>query len=294
REEEEKRAKEAAEAEEKRAKEAAERMHQMWEKWVEQSERELQAMWDRLEWEMEWRRQTFGAKTFDPLFQAVGGKWDEAGRPVISFTNLIQNLGDVAGNVLMQIGQGLGSMLESWVMLGDQADVSMRKMVASVLAGVAAQAATLSLFHFAMGLVALTPWGAIEYGSPTYHFTAAAIWAAIAGGTALAGRAIAGDSAKSAAGSKKDGTRQSDRNMTPPPISRVSPDAYNSSRRDPAIADLAESVAKLSDKLSSMRPADVIVAAGREKPGLIGRIAIENVKENASLGTELLRRAGVR
>lgn len=247
------------------------------------------------------RRNTFGARTFDSMFGAVGGQFDEFGNSIFSLQTALGNLGDMAGSVLMQIGQGLGSMLEAWVMLGDQADVSMKKMVASVLAGVAAQAATLAVFHFALGLLALTPWGAIQYGPASVQFAAAAIFAGIAAGSALAGRALAGNpssgkssSGRGASSSSRSGSGTNTENMNPLPISRVSTDAYTSGRRETAVAALASSVEKLADKINSMRPSDVIVAAGREKRGLIGRLAIEDVKTNASLGTDLLRRAGAR
>lgn len=247
------------------------------------------------------RRATFGARTFDPMFGAVGGQFDEFGNSIFNLQTALGNLGDMAGSVLMQIGQGLGSMLEAWVMLGDQADISMKKMVASILAGVAAQAATLAVFHFALGLLALTPWGAAQYGPAVLQFTAAAIFAGIAAGTALAGRAIAGNpssgkssSGRGASSSSRSGSGTNTENMNPLPISRVSTDAYTSGRRETAVAALASSVEKLADKINSMRPSDVIVAAGREKRGLIGRLAIEDVKTNASLGTDLLRRAGAR
>lgn len=94
----------------------------------------------------------------------------------------------------MQMGQGFGEMIGNWVLTGKLGENATRKMVASVLAGLAAQSIQLAIFHTAMGIAALTPWGAILYGSPILHFKAAAMWGAVGVGAALAGRAVAGDS----------------------------------------------------------------------------------------------------
>jgi hypothetical protein len=59
---------------------------------------------------------------------------------------------------------------------------------------VAAQAATLAIFELALAIAALTPFGAIIYGSAAQHFAAAALFGSIAVATGLAGRAVAGNS----------------------------------------------------------------------------------------------------
>ena len=92
------------------------------------------------------------------------------------------------------LAQGIGEMVGQWVLLGSEADISMQKLVATVLAGVATQAATLAVFETALGIAALTPFGAVLYGSAAQHFQAALLFASIAVGAALIGRAVAGNS----------------------------------------------------------------------------------------------------
>ena len=132
------------------------------------------------------------------FFGALFGGLDEGIQKLENFGAVAQSVGQVVGGALLQMAQGIGNMVQQWVLLGNQAGNSMKKMVATTLAGVAAQAATLAIFHVAMGIAALTPWGAAIYGLPALHFKAAALWGTIAVGTAIAGRAVAGNSFQSA------------------------------------------------------------------------------------------------
>ena len=228
-----------------------------------------------------------GDGLLDDLYNATGG--------IQSMDDVMRQLGQTAGDVFMQMGQGLGQMLESWVLLGDQADISMKKMVASVLAGVASQAATLSIFHIAMGIAALTPWGRIMYGNPILHFKAAAIWGGVAAGAALGGRALAGDGGGQGGGSaSSSGSGSGGRsNITPDAISRVSENAFTSGR-DEHIIRLATVIGTLERKISTMKAGDVLVAGARQQRGFIGKQVAEDIKTNAATGSMILRNAGVR
>ena len=53
------------------------------------------------------------------------------------------------------MADGIGSMVQAWVLYGTAGPQAMRKMVASVLAGVAAQSAVLAIFELAKGFAAL-------------------------------------------------------------------------------------------------------------------------------------------
>lgn len=103
----------------------------------------------------------------------------------------------VGMGVLEGFAQGIGDMVTQWVLMGDQADMSMGKMLAAVLASVAGQAAAMAIMAFAYGLLALTPWGAPLFGPAALDFQAAALFASIAVVAGLAGRALAGDSFQS-------------------------------------------------------------------------------------------------
>lgn len=118
-----------------------------------------------------------------------------------TLTDGVRNFQDVAtvafsavGAVVNGLAQGVGQLVQNWVLMGNQADVSMQKMLASVLASVASQAAVQAVLFTAYGIAALTPWGAAIYGPAPAWFEAAALMAGIAVTTGLAGRAVAGSS----------------------------------------------------------------------------------------------------
>ena len=101
-----------------------------------------------------------------------------------------ESMGSVVMGGIDQMVQGLGSMVEAWVLYGSAGPNAMKKMVASVLAGVAAQSAVLAIFELAKGFAAL--W--FNPAEAAAHFKSAALFGSIAVGAALGGRAIAGDS----------------------------------------------------------------------------------------------------
>jgi tape measure domain-containing protein len=232
-----------------------------------------------------------------PFGEAATGGLDHATGQIRSMDDVMRQLGETASDVFMQMGSGLGAMIESWVLLGDQANVSMKKMVASVLAGVAAQAATLSIFHVAMGIAALTPWGAAMYGSPAMHFKAAALWGAVAVGTALAGRALAGDAGKaggSGSSPSAGASRSSSSGLTP--ISRQNELTFASGRprEGNAFQQAAAAIERLEAKIAAMRPGDVVTVGVKQSPGVIGEAVSRDINRNSSIGAKIARNIGMR
>jgi hypothetical protein len=116
----------------------------------------------------------------------------QLGPPPAAFDGWLM-LKNVALDAIQGIAQGVGQMAQAWVLYGNAGPNAMKKMVASVLAGVAAQAAVNAVMELAYGIAALTPWGAAIYGPAPLHFKSAALFGSIALVAGLAGRAIAGD-----------------------------------------------------------------------------------------------------
>lgn len=145
----------------------------------------------------------------------------------------IQSFQDVAtvafsavGAAVNGLAQGIGGLVQNWVLLGATGPNAMKKLVASVLAGVAAQSAVLAIFELARGFAALffNPAEAVA------HFQAAALFGSIAVGTAIAGRAVAGDSFKTeAAGgsSSRESTQTTRRSNEPIDVNRRSSGGVN-------------------------------------------------------------------
>lgn len=127
----------------------------------------------------------------------IGGKIEDMIGPppnIEPHLNVLQTLGDAYSSTMGGIADGMGQMVQNWVLLGNASGVNMKKMVASVLAGVAAQAAVQAVYELALGIAALTPWGAVLYGPAPLHFKSAALFASIAAVAGIAGRAVAGGS----------------------------------------------------------------------------------------------------
>lgn len=121
------------------------------------------------------------------------GKIDAAGKHIYNLGGAFDALKNIAGDALGQIANGVGNLVQNLVLMGTAGPHAMQKLVASVLAGVAAQAAVLAVMELAYGIAALTPWGLAIYGNPIAHFKAAALFGGIALTTGLLGRAVAGD-----------------------------------------------------------------------------------------------------
>lgn len=120
------------------------------------------------------------------------GQLAELENGVQSFADVARVAFSAVGAAVNQLAQGVGGLVQQWVLLGSNGPNAMRKLVASVLAGVAAQAATLAVMELAYGIAALTPWGAAVYGPAAFHFKSAALFGSIAAIAGTAGRGVAG------------------------------------------------------------------------------------------------------
>lgn len=222
---------------------------------------------------------------------------DDAIGKVRSMSDVMGQLGTTAADAFMQMGQGLGASLQAWTLLGGQADISMGKLVATTLAGVAAQSATLSSFHTAMGIAALTPWGAAIYGPAPLHFKAAALWGGIAIATALGGRAMAGDKfqnkGSSGGGSGYGSSSSGGNNYSSDPYSRSSSTAFDSGQRD-STAALAAEIRFLNAKLVGMSPKDVLAVGAKQSPGFFGRQAMNDLSTGRASGKKFAQSIGLR
>lgn len=142
-------------------------------------------------------------------FGLESGQLKELEAGVKSFADVATVAFSAVGAVVNQLAQGVGSLVQQWVLLGSTGPGAFRKLVASVLAGVAAQAATLAIMELAYGVAALTPWGAAVYGPAAAHFKAAALFGSVAAVAGVAGRGVAGDLFKSTGGAGAGGASAS-------------------------------------------------------------------------------------
>jgi hypothetical protein len=197
------------------------------------------------------------------------------------------------------LGQAVGAAVSAYVLYGS-VGASVQQVTAQILASIAQQSAVKAVFELAEGfaMLALAFFGHPGAGpSATQHFIAAGVYAGIAGMAAVTGRAVAGDSfKKDSAGSSSSGSSASSGSRSrqdPAPYSRATPDAYMSGHRSEAQI-VATAVDKLTRRLDSMKPGDVLVAGMRQKPGAVGKQVVQDNRGNPSIGKTLLKNAGIR
>lgn len=127
-------------------------------------------------------------------------------------------LKEASMDALNSMAQGVGSLVNQWVLYGSVGPNAIRKMLAAILAAAAAQAAVeaiMQLAHaakeFALGLAAASnPFTAAmapaHFAAASAHVTAAGIYGAVAGVAAVSGRAIAGGAFNESTGGRAGGS----------------------------------------------------------------------------------------
>lgn len=114
-------------------------------------------------------------------------------------------LKEASMDAISSMAQGIGGLVQQWVLYGTAGPNAVRKMLAAVLAAAAAQAAVeaiMQLAHaakeYALGLAAASnPFTAAmapaHFAAASAHVIAAGVYGAVAGVAAVSGRVIAGD-----------------------------------------------------------------------------------------------------
>jgi len=196
----------------------------------------------------------------------------------------------LGAEVFSQWSQGVGSMIENWVLMGETGPAALKKITAQVLASAAAESAILAIVETAKGFATLFTNPAESAG----HFTAAAIFAGVAGGAAIAGRALAGNSFNgkqksnpSEAGLNRDVTSEGyagNRFYSGQALPR---EAYMSDRQHQRTQDL---LAAINDKLTPTSADNMVLASLKKNVREVGRTMVDAVNGDALLGARLRER----
>jgi hypothetical protein len=206
------------------------------------------------------------------------------------FTNetLKEGLKDLGTNAVGAVAQGVGDLVNQWVLYGTAGPDAMRKMTASVLAGVAAQAAVKAVFQLAEGFAALF----FNPAEAAAHFQSAALFGSIALGAGVAGRAVAGDSFSQGAGGSNSGSpdyQTSSGTNAPPRNTRGNPNIRAVNPEMSGFQKTIEDLRYTVSRLSSASPGDVLTAGIKQKPGHITQTNIREMKGNASFVRDTAR-----
>jgi hypothetical protein len=224
---------------------------------------------------------------------------------------------DLVTSAFQNLGDAVGSAVEAFVLYGN-AGQTVQQVTAQILGAIAKQAAVQAVYELAQGfaMLALSFFGFTAPAaapSAAYHFASAAVFAGIAGGAALAGRAVAGNSFKSGAGAKGGGGPSqlgvkgssaysyngTNANQNPTPYSRTSLTTYDSGNRQArmvadAIAEHTETLKKIDARIGAMKPGDVLTRGIDQRPGVVGHAVTKDIQKNSAIGTNILKASGVR
>lgn len=127
-------------------------------------------------------------KETDPLEKIKIGA-DDIKKIARDLENSIVPLGEILRNTFLQVADAIGQTIANYVLLGTTGPAVIRKILATALASIAAEAAVNAIKELALGFASLF----FNPAEAAAHFTAAALWGSIAGVTAVAGRAVAGN-----------------------------------------------------------------------------------------------------
>lgn len=151
------------------------------------------------------------------------GQFDLSTDQLKEFASVIEGtivpLGEILKRTFLDVANAIGQTVANYVLLGTTGPAVMRKILATALATIAAEAAVNAIKELALGFASLF----FNPAEAAAHFTAAALWGSIAGVTAVAGRAVAGNlfqqgSGASGGAGSRSGNGTSDRSGVTNPI----------------------------------------------------------------------------
>jgi hypothetical protein len=200
------------------------------------------------------------------------------------------NFRTILTGALSAVGAGLQATLQAFILTGQTGPAALKKLLASVIATIAAESLVKAIFETAEGFAALARH---DYASATQHFTAAKIYAAVGGIAAgvglgigaaggLGGQGSGGGGGTGAASSSAPAFQeQRDLRVTRggegqqgESVGEGNPVFVN------AINNLASSVARLDSKIEAMPPESVLATGAERRPDIIGNTAKSELRRD--------------
>lgn len=135
----------------------------------------------------------FGGFADGAIFEKLNENIDGSMSKVFDFQSALQTFGGIGEQILGNLVNALGQGVEQWVLYGGSVGQALKKALAAELAHVAGIAAIKALYATALGFERLAEFNFVGAGNA---FISAGLWAALAGGAALAGRALSGSANK--------------------------------------------------------------------------------------------------
>lgn len=226
---------------------------------------------------------------FDP--KQVGVVKDQADY----LKDIYGDLADFAGNAIGSMVGGLAQMGAAWLSTGEFSAKAALQMISSAALNISLQSVFKGFFEMAEAAASAAigdiRGAALHSAASSLYFKTAAIAGAIGVGAGIGARFAGGGGGgggASGGGGGSYGSYQGQQNSDPDPYSRQTQYAYQSGRNDP----VAAAVERLTAKIDSMRPGDVLVSGMRQRPGAVGGAVVTDVRRTG--GKTLAKSLGMK
>ena len=219
---------------------------------------------------------------------------EEATKATEVFGATAGKMGALLVKAFNDMAKALGAVLQQWVLTGKTGPAVMRTILAATLATIAEQAAVEAIKATALGFYLLATQ---QYAQAGQAFISAGLWASLAVGSALVGRAVAPATEGGAAGAA--GTTgpppSTTINIGGAPALGLSPDqafGVAVAGHTQAVNAQTHAINNLNDKLAAMSPGDVVTRAAQTTPTAFASGVQSAVRSDStfarSLGLSLL------
>ncbi|HRJ90427.1 MAG TPA: tape measure protein [Pyrinomonadaceae bacterium] len=200
----------------------------------------------------------------------------------VGITNVLTGIGTAIIDLGQRMAEATGRAVEGWALYGDSIGLALKKALAAELAHVAGVATVNALYATALGFMRLAQWDFVGAGQA---FTSAALWAALAGGTALAAKAVAGDSFRQSGSTASNQSSPDYYTATSPSIQTTSVNRVQSETNN----RVAAAIERLEGKIGSMSAGEVLTVGAKEKRGFIAEQVTRSLKSNGTAATDMGR-----
>jgi hypothetical protein len=207
-----------------------------------------------------------------------------------NFQSTLAGMGKMMADMMLNMADATGQAIAQWALYGGSVGEALKMALAAELAHIAGVATVNALYATALGFLRLAQW---DFAAAGNAFVSAGMWAALAGGVALAARAVAGDS-QNAGRAFNSATTQSNA----PDYQTVSQSGtQNNSQPGGSFSQQqAEQIKELSaaiQHLTGMQPGDVLTKGATQRRGFIASQATKELKENSTVKGEMGRALGL-
>ena len=214
----------------------------------------------------------------------------------VGMQNILATLGQHFLDFALNMADAVEQSVAAWALYGDSIGQSLRKALAAQLAHIAGVATVNALFATALGFLRLAQW---DFAGAANAFLSAGLWAALAGGTALGAKAVAGDSfarstangGASSGANNTQGTGQSQRDPNTFTSGQFGGFGSNGNQQNSGVIGrlnetlvvLEDTVHGLKTRIAAFSPGQVLGMGAEQNPNAISDSLLSGLSDNPRL-----------